>query len=148
VNEAASRDRVVGAAVSIAAIALVLGPLARDPVRGDSFPLSTYPMFAFRRATQQTLTYAVGWTAGGERRTLRPGHVANHEVMQAAMAFQTARGREPALCAAIAARVAADPELADVVRVQIVRATHDAVALLVRGERGVEHHVAGCEVRR
>jgi len=141
--------RLLGAVVSITAIALVLAPLARDPIRGDSFPLSTYPMFAFERPTHQMFTYAVGWTADGARRTLRPGHVANHEVMQAFMTFAATPSRElPALCVRIAARVAADDELADVARVEIVRATHDAVALLLRGERGAERKLAECEVAR
>ena len=140
--------RAIGALVSVVAIALVLAPLGRDPLR-DSFPLSTYPMFAFERRTKQTFTYAVGWTAGGERRTLSPGHVANHEVMQAFMTFAATSSRElPALCARIAARVAADDELGDVARVEIVRATHDAVALLLRGDRGAERRLADCEVPR
>jgi hypothetical protein len=138
--------RLRGAVVSITVIAAVLTPLARDPIGGDSFPLSTYPMFAFERRLRETFTYAVGRTASGERRAIEPGHVANHEVMQAYMEFTRTPRRE--LCPRIAARVAADADLRDVVRIEIVRATHDAVALLVRGERGVEKVLHTCEVPR
>jgi hypothetical protein len=138
-------SRARGTVVSIAVIAVVLTPLARDPIAGDSFPLSTYPMFAFERRLRETFTYAVGRTASGERRTIEPGHVANHEVMQAYMALTRTPART--LCPQIAARVAADADLEEVVTVEIVRATHDAVALLVRGERGAEKVLHRCEVR-
>jgi hypothetical protein len=139
-------SKVRGAVVSIAAITLVLTPLARDPIAGDSFPLSTYPMFAFERRLRETFTYAVGRTASGERRTIEPGHVANHEVMQAYM--ELTRTPPRTLCPRIAARVAADEDLRDVVTIEMVRATHDAVALLVRGERGAEKVLHSCEVPR
>jgi hypothetical protein len=139
-------SRIRGAVVSIAAITLVLTPLARDPIAGDSFPLSTYPMFAFERRLRERFTYAVGRTASGERRTIEPGHVANHEVMQAYM--ELTRTPPRVLCSRIASRVAADADLRDVVTIDIVRATHDAVALLIRGERGAEKVLHTCEVPR
>ena len=137
-------SRTRGTVVSIAVIAAVLAPLARHPIGGDSFPLSTYPMFAFERRLRETFTYAVGRTAAGERRTIAPEHVANHEVMQAYM--ELTRTPPRALCPRIAARVAADADLRDVVTIEIVRATHDAVALLIRGERGAEKVLHTCEV--
>ncbi len=143
-------QRLVGAVVSVVAVLATAYPVVLDPIRGDSFPLSTYPMFAVARPTKQSFDYAVALTATGERRRIRPRHVANHEVMQARMAFHHAsRGKTlPALCARIAGRVAADPALADVVTIRIVRGTHDALDLLVRGVRGPERTLHECEVPR
>lgn len=142
--------RLVGAVVSVVAIVATASPVLRRPARDDSFPLSTYPMFAFSRPLKQTFEYAVGYTDAGERRTIRPRHVANAEVMQAIMTFASAVRRRavPELCDRIAARVAADPALADVTTVQIVRGTHDALAFLVHGERGPERQLATCAVPR
>ncbi len=142
--------RWIGAIVSVVAIVATAWPVVLDPVRGDDFPLSTYPMFAMKRRTRQSFEYAVALTAHDERRRLRPHHVANREVMQARMAFQHAvKARTlPALCTRIAARVAADPALLDVTTIRIVRGTHDALDFLVRGVRGAERTLHTCAVPR
>jgi hypothetical protein len=142
--------RVVGAVVSILVIALTAAPALRDPVKGDDFPLSTYPMFAYKRGTKHSFEYAIGWTATNERRTIKPRHVANNEVMQARTTFSTAVSKRtlPQLCERIAGRVAKDRALEDVVRIEIVRGTHDAVGYLVRGERGRENKLHECRVPR
>lgn len=144
--------RLVGAIVSILLIAMTVEPVIRDPRKAadDDFPLSTYPMFATRRKLTQTFTYAVAWTADGERRRVRPRHVANAEVMQAVTAFghAQAEGRLPALCDSIAARVAADAALTDVARIEIVRGTHHALDFLVDGKRGPERRLVECAVPR
>jgi hypothetical protein len=145
-----SYDRIVGAVVSIIVIALVAAPVFDDPVKGDDFPLSTYPMFAYKRGTEHTFEYAIAWTADGERRAVKPRHVANNEVMQARVAFSSAVGKRtlPQLCERIAGRVAKDRALDDVVRIEIVRGRHDAIAFLVRGERGTEKRLHECQVPR
>ena len=142
--------RAVGAVVSIIVIALTAAPVFEDPAKGDDFPLSTYPMFAWKRGAAHTFEYAIAWTEAGERRTVRPRHVANNEVMQARTAFSTASSKRmlPDLCKRIAGRVAKDPALADVVRIEIVRGRHDAVGFLVRGERGPERRLHECAVTR
>jgi hypothetical protein len=142
--------RLVGIVVSVLAIAATAFPVVLDPVKGDSFPLSTYPMFAMKRATKQSFEYAVALTETGERRRIRPRHVANHEVMQARMTFQHAvRDKTlPALCERIAARVARDPKLADVATIRIVRGTHDALDFLIRDVRGPERTLQECRVKR
>lgn len=142
--------RVVGAVVSIVVIALTAAPVFEDTVKGDDFPLSTYPMFAYKRGGSHSLEYAIGWTEAGERRTIKPRHVANAEVMQARTAFSSAVSKRtlPQLCERIAGRVARDPKLADVVRIEIVRGTHDAIGYLVRGERGKERRLHECRVPR
>lgn len=142
------RYRLVGAIVSIVAIAATAAPVLLDPVKGDSFPLSTYPMFASRRPLTQSFEYAVGFTAAGERRTIKPRHVANNEIMQARTTFSKARreGRLPQLCERIAGRVGADRALDDVVRIDIVTGTHHAIDYLVHGVRGKERTLTSCAV--
>jgi hypothetical protein len=143
--------RAFAAAVSLALIAATLWPLARDP-RDDGFPLSTYPMFASRRPTRQTYRYALGETARGERRTLTPGLVGTGEVLQAMRVIDRAlaagRGEATKLCAAIAARVAADDTRGDITSIRLVSGTHDAVEYLARGQVGHETELVRCTVKR
>jgi len=93
--------------ISLALLAATLAPLARDPL-DDGFPLSTYPMFAFPRATVQTFDYVIGETAAGDRRAIAPELVGSHEVLQARAVIESAVGGGPdallALCRAIARR--------------------------------------------
>lgn len=143
--------RWIGAIVSVVVLVAVAAPVVLDPKKpaNDGFPLSTYPMFASKRKLSQRFTYAVAWTADGERRRVRPRHVANAEVMQATMTFARASSQKrlPALCTSIAGRVAADGELADVVRITIVSGTHDAIRFLLHDERGAERTLAECAVQ-
>jgi len=143
--------RAYAAAVSLALIAATLWPLERDP-RDDGFPLSTYPMFASKRPTEQTYLYALGETGGGSRRTLSPILVGTGEVLQAIRVFDHtfAAGRPEMvkLCDAIAARVAADDEHADIVAIRLVTGTHDAVEYLARDEVGRETELVRCAVKR
>ena len=143
--------RVYAALVSVTLVAATLWPLALDPIE-DSFPLSTYPMFAWKRPTQQTYRYALGETAQRERRTLRPALVGTGEVLRAIRVFDRAMSRGRAevvkLCDAIAARVARDETFADVVAVRIVTGTHDAVEYLARDTIGREVEHVRCAVQR
>ena len=142
--------RVYAAAVSLALIAATLWPLVLDP-REDSFPLSTYPMFAWKRETKQTFHYALGETGAGGRRTLRPALVGTTEVLQAIRVFDRAmndRAELARLCDAIAARVARDSAFADVVAIRIVTGTHDAVEYLARDTIGHETEHLRCAVTR
>lgn len=114
---------IFGLAVVIASASPVLRA-ARD----DSYPLSTYPMFA-RILNKPLLTIAEGITDSGGTRRLSPALVANDEPMQAMRTLRIAgegtRRTRKALCQSIAARVAGAPELADVRQVRIVRARFD-----------------------
>jgi hypothetical protein len=143
--------RIAAAAISLALVAATLWPVVLDP-RDDGFPLSTYPMFASRRATKQTYRYALGETAGGERRTLTPMLIGTGEVLQAIRVIDRAvadgRGEIAKLCEAVAARVADDDERADIVAVRIVVGTHDAVEYLARDRVGRETELHRCEVKR
>jgi hypothetical protein len=131
-------------------VGATLSPLVRDP-HDDGFPLSTYPMFATPRQTQQVVDYPIGETITGERRRLSAGVIGSGEVLQALGIVAHAVGHAPelpALCARIASAVAADDRFADVVTIRIVTGEHDAVAYFVDGAPGVEHEHARCKVPR
>jgi hypothetical protein len=105
--------------VSVLVIAATVWPAFRDPPR-DSFPLSTYPMFSSVRE-QPWIDVIVGFTADDGQRRIGPELVANAEVMQAAQTVRQAirRKRAKALCAHVAERVGEQPELVDVVRLEV-----------------------------
>ncbi|HSD87694.1 MAG TPA: hypothetical protein VLB44_09265 [Kofleriaceae bacterium] len=143
--------RLVPGILSAALVLAVASPVLRAPA-DDGYPLSTYPMFAFRRPTSLTLDYALGITATGERVTLRPWHAGSTEVLQARATIEKGvRGgaqAQKALCGDIARRVASDPSFAEVVSIRLVTGTHDAVEYLVRHVEGVEKVRASCPVDR
>lgn len=144
--------RLHGYAVSVVLLAAVLFPLRFERGR-DSFPLSSYPMFArAKTSAAMQLHYFLGLTEAGERRYLRPELVANQEVLQARAVIAHAVRRGPAdadqLCRQVADRVAAEDEVADVVELRLVEGRHDAIAFLVDGDVGSERVVARCGVPR
>ena len=141
--------RVTASIISIVLVLAVLEPLLRQPWE-DSFPLSPYAMFAFKRPTKLTMEYAYGVTATGEKRTLTPRIVGSAEVLQALTIFQSARARNelPQLCVTIAERVATLDRYEDVTEIRIVSGTHDAVDYLVRHVQGTEILRTTCQVTR
>lgn len=142
-------NRLFAAIISIVMIAATVEPVLRKPWE-DSFPLSPYAMFAFKRPTKLTMDYAFGVTATGERRTLTPRIVGSAEVLQALTVIQRARAKNelPALCTTIASRVADLDRYADVTEIRIVSGTHDAVDYLVRHVEGPEVIRTTCRVTR
>jgi len=150
--------RRLAALVSLALCSAVLAPAVRSP-DDDGFPLSTYPMFAAPRPRELTMASARGVTGDGRSRRLSPGDLGTGEVMQAFATLQRAAaagpGQRAELCAAIAARVARDAELADVIAVELVIGIYDAVAIVAgRGAdaggdpAGREAVLARCDVAR
>ena len=141
------RARGFAALASLALIAVTLSPVLRRPT-DDGFPLSTYPMFATKRLTTMTMTYALGVGAGGERIALSPSLLGTGEVLQAMRVIESAvAGGPPALmklCKLIASRAAGDRDYRDVVTVRIVTGTHDAVEYLARGHIGKEVERVRC----
>jgi hypothetical protein len=139
---------VIAAVASCLLVGLTLSPLARDPA-DDGFPLSTYPMFARSRPRTLTMSYALGVTKSGERRTLRPRLVGSAEVLQAYMIVGQAvrENRAPALCRQIAERIRVSGD-DDIVTVRIVTGTHDAIDVLVDDKLGREQERARCPVVR
>mgnify|MGYP000860894298 CR=1 FL=1 len=116
--------------VSLLALGLVLSPLLRHPDE-DSFPLSTFPMFSHERPRRMTVMHAVGVDAAGERTPLSPRvSAATSEPLQSLRTLELAvqAGRGAALCAAIAARVAAEDDLVDQQTVEVETIAFDAVA--------------------
>ena len=143
--------RVVPAILSVALIAITLSPVLRQP-SDDGYPLSTYPMFAFKRPTKLTMDYALGVTAAGKTVFLRPWHTGSGEVLQARAIIDRGVHGGPkalgALCTDIAKRVATDEEFPDVVTIELVTGTHDAVDYLVRHVEGKVTVKGQCKVPR
>ncbi len=137
--------------VSLALIGATLSPLLRRP-EDDGFPLSTYPMFAWPRPRELTMSYPLGVTAAGGRRYLSPVLVGSVEVLQARAIVARAVARGDAairqLCETIARRVAASPAHPDVTAIRIVTGTHDAIDFLVRDRLGRELERGRCDVPR
>lgn len=122
------------------------------PPGADSYPISTYPMFA-RPKAKTLLSFAEGVDALDRPTRLPPELVANDEPMQAAHTVRLAiRGgpeRREQLCQRIAERVAQNPELAAVVRVRLVQGRFDSVGYFL-GQSEPEHRAIHreCLVRR
>ena len=114
------------------AMTLVLAGLVASPLfgafSGDSFPVSTYPMFASARSSEVVMPHAIALTATGHERRVRPHDVANDEVIQAFSTIRQAirQGQDAVdqLCQHIAQNVARH---GDVVTVQIVTSHYDAL---------------------
>lgn len=107
----------------------VAAPLLRD-AHDDSYPFSTYPMFA-RALSKPRLTYAEGLSGDGRTTRLPPRMVGSDEPMQAMRTLKlSADGGKRSLkrlCATMAERVAAEPAYAELRQVRIVRAQFDPV---------------------
>lgn len=138
-------------AISIAVIAAVLYPLSFDR-RTDSFPLSSYPMFA--RAQPEPTVVAVYMIAVGDgfRRSVPPELVGTSEVLQAQATIRGAlrRGTRAmrALCERVAARVAAAEPFAAASEVRLIKGRFDAIAYLTGDTAGRERVRMTCRVRR
>lgn len=135
----------------VALVVATAAPLLRD-ARHDSYPLSTYPMFA-RVLRQPTLTFAEGLTKSDHAVRLPPEMIANDEPMQAMRTLKlTANGGRPALkrlCSAIAERVAVTSRYAEVQRVRIARARFDPLAYFeADSPREDQERLVECRVRR
>jgi hypothetical protein len=139
----------LAAVASIVLVAAAASPVLRDPA-DDSFPLSTYPMFAHERERTFTVAYPIGRTGEGARRVLEPRFVGTTEVLQALTVVDDAlaSGDGDALCARIARAVGRDRVYRDVVAIELVVGTHDAVDYLVRGRVGAESVRTRCGVAR
>jgi hypothetical protein len=146
-----TRSRAFALIASLVLIGAALSPLLRSP-DDDGFPLSTYPMFARPRPARLTMSYPLGVTADGGRRSLSPELIGSSEVLQArAIVDRAVAGRGAAvrgLCEAIARRVAGSAAHRDVAAIRLVTGTHDAVEFLVRDRIGAEVEHARCDVRR
>ena len=130
---------------------LVAAPGFGDP-NWDSFPLSTYPMFA-RPRSLPLLYLAEGVSRDGARHRLSPNLVANDEVMQATASVRRAVRAGPdatqALCGQIAERVAAAADESAIVEVRLSSARFDPVRYFSHGPEPVERTThERCDVPR
>lgn len=137
-----TRERIaqwLGVAVGAVAIAAVLSPLAS--MGDDSFPLSSYPMFARPRG-QPTLYAVVARAGDGSERRLAPSWLGSSEVLQAKVLIQRSveSGAEAtrALCRSVAERIAAAADAGDLRWVEVVRRRYDPVAYFVTGPEPLE----------
>ena len=111
------------AAVAVAIVLVGVVPFALDR---DSFPLSTFPMFAADIDRTQSVDTAVAVDAAGGVIRLTPAEIGGTTVVnQAASVVTTAivGGQAADLCAVIAGRVGD----AGAVAVEVVTERHDAV---------------------
>ncbi len=116
--------------VSVGLLVAVLWPILRDPPR-DGFPLSSYPMFsADRRSADAEIGHVVGYSREGRHRPLPPALLGSEEIMQAHQTVRVAirRGYARDLCQRAAARVRADPDHADLERLEVRTDHYDALA--------------------
>lgn len=115
-----------------ALLGLTLSPLCRPPSY-DSFPFSSYPMFAHGRKDAAFDAYrAVALFPDGARVSLPPRALGTDEVLQADTSLRLAvrRGKKTSdrLCRQIARRVADDPAFAGATTVELVTERYDAIA--------------------
>jgi hypothetical protein len=147
------RDRgraLIGVCVGFGTTAAVLSPLLTHA--DDSFPISTYPMFARPRG-QPTLYAAIGRAADGSERRLAPSLIGSAEVLQAKVLITRSVEQGPAatqaFCRGVAARVASSSSAAELRDVEIVRRRYDPIAYFVNGPAPLEQElVQSCPVPR
>ena len=134
------RERAWAYLVALGALGAMLWPL-RSGAR-DSFPLSTYPMFASQRGTP-VLFAAVAVTRDGEERSIPAALVASGEVLQTKVLIQRTveRGRAAVreLCERTAEKLAREP--ADLAAVEIVRRRYDPIEYFESGPRPIEREL-------
>lgn len=110
---------------AIAVIGAVASPALRDR---DSFPLSTYPMYATVRGERFEVATVVGRDAEGSTHRLSLGEIAQVDdplLAQARVARSVAAGRAAELCREVAARAARRSDGPPVRSLAVVTETHD-----------------------
>ena len=140
-----SRVRAYG--LTIILVGLVVSPLA-GAFADDSFPISTYPMFATARSSETNLTHVILIDEEGHERTAPPAAVANDEVLQVQetilQALRDGKAATASLCERVAGRVAGS----GATTVQIVTSTFDAILYYDGHPEPIARRVhATCETR-
>ena len=129
-------SRLVAYTVGVGLAAAVAAPALRSSPK-DSYPLSTYTMFAAKRDNPR-LYVAEGVSADGSRARLAPALLGTDEVMQAAVlvrrAVQASEQRAQQLCEDIAQRVRRG-RLASVRFIELTSAEYEPVAYFVSGAK-------------
>jgi hypothetical protein len=130
--------------MAVAAVAAVISPVV---VERDSFPLSTYPMYADRGTRVATIATAEGVDVSGAVHRLSLGTIAGTDdplVAESLIESVIRVGRAQVFCAEIAHR--ADRLL---VRIEVVEERHDLVARAEHKKSLIERRVdASCQAPR
>lgn len=137
------RSRALAFTWGLGLVLVVASPIFRDPLQ-DSFPLSTFPMFA--EPLQNPAFYsAEGVRPDRTRVMVAPELIANGAAMQAVQTMQGAHGQGRKalrrLCERIAARAPHEAALRDVRRVELVVSRYDPVAYFVSSHEPREREV-------
>jgi len=145
-----SSTRWRGYIVGLGAVVLTAIPVLWRAER-DSFPLSTYPMFA-RRLASPTVYFVERVDEKGRARRLTPEQVSGHEVMQSFKTIRRAVREGPKavdkLCRAIATRLARRERRERFVSLRVVGASFDPVSYFTENAPPEERSVEGtCRVQ-
>jgi hypothetical protein len=128
-------------AVAIGVMALTLSPLL--PGSLDSFPLSTYPMFA-RPRDELTLHALIAVAPDGSEQPIGPELLAGGEVLQAKALIQNSVARGPRamaeLCELALQRIAAGSKPKPGVFVELVRQRYRPLDYFLGARRPLERH--------
>ena len=138
-----ARDEVPGSRRRLVAVVVgtvvLISPALRDH---DSFPLSTYPIYASVRPREATFVTAHGEGADGSAHRLSIDVIARTDdplIAASRLADDVSAGRAEELCAEIAARAPSE-----LVAVVVVREWHD----VVDGARGEDSLLHGEQLAR
>lgn len=142
-------SKIFAYAVVSLVVAAVVSPVITSKPK-DSYPLSTYPMFARNRSRTGTVVQAVAVRTDGTISTLGPKYLGTVDVLQAESTLTRAakKGADSArhLCGEIAARVAERGEPENTREIRIRRLEFDTVDWFVDPAAATksEHIVARC----
>ena len=143
-DQALQQPRVLRRLTTVAVLVVVLWPAVAGR---DSFPVSSYPMYAFERARTDRFETVVGESSAGDLVPLSIRVIANTDdplIAEALVANSIRTGTSDQLCAQVAQRVG--PGIA---RVLVVEEVHDVVQR-AQDSSSVQERVvrATCEVPR
>jgi len=139
-----------GYGVSLVLLAIVAAPVLQAPGY-DSFPASSYPMFARDRAREATVHHVVGITDDGRHRPIPPPLVANDEVLQAAATIAGAirTGRAQPLCEEVAARIADETLWREFAWIEVTSDRYDVITYFEGATTPSHRNIhARCRIRR
>jgi hypothetical protein len=142
--------RLAAVSVGLGTLLAVLSPLGA--MDDDSFPISSYPMFARPRG-QPTLYAVTARDQDGSERRLPAEMVGSSEVLQTKVLIQRSVEQGPEamaeLCRATADRVSRSPELGTLRSIEIVRRRFDPIGYFVDGPKPIEQErLFSCKVPR
>ncbi len=134
------------------ALTLILVGLVASPLAGafanDSFPISTYPMFATVRSSETHLSHVMLVSPDGDERVAPPSAIANDDVLQVQETVLQALDEGPLATVALCERVARRVAGSGVVSVQVVTSTFDAILYYQRDREPISRQVhATCEAQ-